>query len=122
MAGIKISQLPKWSVTDLEHIDASDILIPVSVNGVTGCLKANTLVNLLKNTPSDIDAIQNNNIANLNERLLYLSTVLDNFMDEMNRKYEALVEVINNMSGGGSEEPEPEEPEPEEPEPGNEGD
>ncbi len=122
MAGIKISQLPKWSVTDLEQIDASDILIPVSVNGVTGCLKANTLVNLLKNTPSDIDAVQNNNIANLNERLLYLSTVLDNFMNEMNRKYEALVEVINNMSGSGSEEPEPEEPEPEEPEPGNEGD
>ena len=38
----------------------------------------------------------------------------------MNRKYEALVKVINNMSGGGSEEPE--EAEPEEPEPGNEGD
>ena len=97
MAGIKISQLPKWGITEIEQVDAADILIPVSIDNVTGCLKANTLVNLLKNTPSDIDATQNNNIDNLNERLLYLSAVLDNFMAETNRK---LNEIVN----GGSDE------------------
>ena len=103
MAGIKISQLPKWGITDLEQIDAADILIPTSVNNITGCLKANTLVNFLKNTPSDIDAVQNANISNLNERLLYLSSVLDSFMAEMNRKYSELLETVNSLHPNNEE-------------------
>lgn len=97
MAGIKISQLPKWTISDVEQIDSSEILIPVSVNAVTGCLRANTLVNLLKNTPSDIDNRQNNNIQSLNERYAYLMSMLENFMVDTNRKYNELLANQNSI-------------------------
>lgn len=99
MAGIKISQLPKWSISDVEQFTAEDILLPVSVNGVTGCLRSNTLINMLKNTPSDIDNRQNLNIDSLNERLAQLTSTLEDFMVEMRRKYN---EIIANQSSTDS--------------------
>lgn len=93
MSGIKISELNKWSISDIEGVDAKDILIPVSINATTGCLRANTIVNILRNTPSDIDARQNERIAELNEQLSYITSTFENYMNEMNRKYNELVAI-----------------------------
>ena len=47
MAGVKISELSKWSINEIQGIDSADILIPVSINTTTGALRANTLVQML---------------------------------------------------------------------------
>lgn len=90
MAGIKISELNKWSISDIEGVDAKDILIPVTINGVTGCLRANTLVNLLKEAGSDIDDRQDERISEVNESLLDLAARFEAFKIDINRKYEEL--------------------------------
>ena len=96
MAGIKISQLPKWSISDVEQFDPIDILLPASVNGTTGCLRSNTLINMLKNTPSDIDNEQNQSIERLNEKIDQLNMTLEYFMNEMRIKYNEIISNQNN--------------------------
>ena len=96
MSGIKISELNKWSISDVENVPASEILIPVSVNGVTGCLRANVLVNFMKTAGHEMDDMQNDRIDDMNANIQYLETKLNNFMTEMNRKYN---ELISNQTG-----------------------
>ena len=48
MAGIKISELNRWSLNEISGIDASDILIPVSINKNTGALLASVLLQMLE--------------------------------------------------------------------------
>lgn len=96
MSGIKISELNKWSISDVENVPASEILIPVSVNGVTGCLRANVLVNFMKTAGNEMDDMQNDRIDDMNANIQYLETKLNNFMTEMNRKYN---ELISNQTG-----------------------
>lgn len=96
MSGIKISELNKWSISDIEGIDAKDILLPVSIKnavgeGVTGCLRANTLVNMLRDTGSTVDDRQDEEIAELNERIVALTSAFNAFVAETNRKYNELI-------------------------------
>lgn len=90
MAGIKISELNKWSISDIEGVDAKNILIPVTINGVTGCLRANTLVNLLKEAGSDVDNRQDEQLNEFNENLVDLNARFEAFKTEINRKYDEL--------------------------------
>lgn len=90
MAGIKISELNKWSISDIEGVDAKNILIPVTINGVTGCLRANTLVNLLKEAGSDVDNRQDEQLNSFNENLVDLNARFEAFKTEINRKYDEL--------------------------------
>lgn len=96
MSGIRISELNKWSMSDIEGVDSQSILIPVSINGVTGCIRSNVLVNFLKTAGNDMDEIQNDRIDDMNVQIQYLSETLESFMTEMNRKYN---ELISNQTG-----------------------
>ena len=91
MSGIKISELNRWSISDIEGVDAKDILIPVTINNVTGCLRANTLVNLLKLAGSDVDIAQDERIAELETRLVDLTNEYNLFKTETERKYNELL-------------------------------
>ena len=107
MSGIKISELNKWSISDIEGNDAKNILIPVSVDGTTGALRANTLVNILKDTPSDIDANQNSLISSLQDQINTLTETIESLSRDVERRYNELLYIIENgnysggQSGGG---------------------
>jgi hypothetical protein len=97
MAGIKISELNKWSYNDLEGLDGYNILIPVSINNVTGALRADTLVNLLKETGSDVDDIQDAAMDELRQIIATLTARLAALETDVNRKYQELIEAQQNI-------------------------
>lgn len=106
MAGIKISQLPRWSFNELERLDTSNIIIPVSVANnnesldnipTTGAIKVNTLIHLFKKMSNSDDIEQNENISYLNSQVSYLYELITDSVNEINNKYDELVEFQQNV-------------------------
>lgn len=87
MAGIKISELNKWSIEEIKHIDPSDIVIPVSINTVTGALRSKTLIDML--TYSDVFV---NTTSELSEQLGYALTYMNERIDSLSYYIDVLKE------------------------------
>ena len=100
MAGIKISELSRWSLNEIEGIDANDILVPVSINANTGALRASTLVAMLEqHAPEYYMGEINANIAALNGNI----TSLNEAIAELRQKNIELEEEIERLKNEQAE-------------------
>lgn len=94
MAGVKISELTKWTADDIEETNVNDILIPVSIGNLTGALRASALVSALT------ESALSNYISSMNERInsLQLSiSSLQTTMSNLNTKYDNIIEELNEV-------------------------
>ena len=91
MSGIRISELNKWSLNDIEDVDPRSILIPVSINGVTGCLRSSILMSFFSTKVDEVDDVQSARIDELESEIRRLKETMQNFISEMNIKHDELV-------------------------------
>lgn len=91
MAGIKISELNRWSLNEISGIDASDILIPVSINKNTGALLASVLLQMLEEHAPEyyMSALEERvralegNVTALQENIVTLEDKNNSLMEEI---------------------------------------
>ena len=96
MAGKKISELSRWSIKEIEGIDAGDILILVSINGVTGALRASTLVQMIsEHAPEYYMAQVYSTIADLTSRLAAAEQTIEE-LTAKDAMFETTIEQIRN--------------------------
>lgn len=101
MAGVKISELTKWTADDIEETNVNDILIPVSIGNLTGALRASALVNVLTESAlSNYISSMNERINSLQLSISSLQTTMSNMnttMSNMNTKYDNIIEELNEV-------------------------
>lgn len=105
MAGVKISELKKWSADEVGETDTNDILIPVSIGNTTGALRASSLVEFLSaNAPEHYMEAINERIDSLETAISSLQTMIsnmnDNLVEKINQletKYDEIVTNINEI-------------------------
>lgn len=94
MAGVKISELNKWTLNEIKDVDAAEILIPVSIHATTGALRSSVLVGMLTAyAPEYYTYTAYSTIMYLKDQISALSTSLAG----LQRQYTELSTYVNEL-------------------------